>query len=76
MRKLTLIFTLLVIFASTDDIKITSPYVDEKLFDMYTDITIKKYKVDVYDRYSGKYLRSYYASKSTINGFKYVPQAA
>lgn len=42
----------------------------------YNDVTIKKYKVDVYDRYSGKYLRSYDTSWSTINGFKYVPQAA
>lgn len=42
----------------------------------YNDVTVKKYKVDVYDRYSGKYIKSYYTSDSTINGFKYVPQAA
>ncbi|MGL5550291.1 MAG: hypothetical protein ACRDD4_11385 [Culicoidibacterales bacterium] len=42
----------------------------------YSDITVKKYKVDVYDRYSGKYLRTTERSTSVTNGMQYVAQAA
>ncbi len=42
----------------------------------YSDITVRKYKVDVYDRYSGKYLRTTERSTSVTNGTQYVAQAA